>query len=271
VLPGVKILKMIGVIWNCRGVGKKGIARDIKNLLSETDADFIGLQETMKRKYTDKFFRKLDPNRFYAWHWLPSQGRSGGILCGIKKESLDLSMVTEHEFAIEAEVWDKKNKISLRLVIIYGPAHEERREQFLRELSTICAKNDLPMIVGGDFNILRYSSEKNKTFYANKFSDMFNWIINSYGLREITLNGGRFTWSNNQADPTLEKLDRVLMNDKWEGAFPLTNLKKHPRLLSDHNPLVLYTDQSMNRKGKNFCFETSWIKHEDFLTKVKEI
>jgi hypothetical protein len=99
---------------------------------------------------------------------------------------------------------------------------------------------------------------------------MFNWIINSYGLREITLNGGRFTWSNNQADPTLEKLDRVLMNDKWEGAFPLTNLKKNPRLMSDHNPLVLYTDQIMNKKGKNFCFETSWI-HEDFLTKVKEI
>jgi exonuclease III len=271
VLPGVKILKMIGVIWNCRGVGKKGIARDIKNLLSETGADFIGLQETMKRKYTDKFFRNIDPNRFYAWHWLPSQGRSGGILCGIKKENLDLIKVTEHEFAIEAEVWDKKIKISLRLVIIYGPAHEERREQFLRELSTICAKNDLPMIVGGDFNILRYSSEKNKTFYANRFSDMFNWIINSYGLREITLNGGRFTWSNNQADPTLEKLDRVLMNDKWEGAFPLTNLKKNPRLMSDHNPLVLYTDQIMNKNGKNFCFETSWIKHEDFLTKVKEI
>jgi hypothetical protein len=85
---------MIGVIWNCRGVGKKGIARDIKNLLSETGADFIGLQETMKRKYTDKFFRNIDPNRFYAWLWLPSQGRSGGILCGIKKENMDLIKVT---------------------------------------------------------------------------------------------------------------------------------------------------------------------------------
>jgi endonuclease/exonuclease/phosphatase family metal-dependent hydrolase len=262
---------MIGVIWNCRGVGKKGIARDIKNLLTETGVDFIGLQETMKRKYTDKFFRNIDSNRLYAWHWLPSQGRSGGILCGIKKANFDLIKVIEHEFPVEAEVWDKKIKISLRLVTIYGPAHEERREQFLRELSTICAKNDLPMIVGGDFNILRYNSEKNKTFYANRFSDMFNWIINSYGLKEITLNGGRFTWSNNHADPTLEKLDGVLMNDKWEVASPLKNLKKNPRLMSDHNPLVSCTDQIMNKKGKNFCFETSWIKHEDFLTKVKEI
>jgi hypothetical protein len=110
----------------------------------------------------------------------------------------------------------------LRLVTIYGPTHEEKREQFLRELSNMCAKNDLPMIVGGDFNILRYSSEKNKTFCANRYSDMFNWIINSYGLREITLNDGKFTCSNNHADPTLEKLDRVLMKDKWEVVFPLT-------------------------------------------------
>jgi hypothetical protein len=45
---------------------------------------------------------------------------------------------------------------------------------------------------------------------------MFNWIINSYELREISLNGGKFTWSNNQADPTLEKLDRLLMNNELE-------------------------------------------------------
>jgi hypothetical protein len=98
------------------------------------------------------------------------------------------------------------------------------------ELSNICAKNDLPMIVGGDFNILRDSSEKNKTFYANRYSDMFNWIINSYGLREITLNGGKFTWSNNHADPTLEKLDRVPVNDKWEAVSPLHKSKEKSKI-----------------------------------------
>jgi hypothetical protein len=100
------------------------------------------------------------------------------------------------------------------MVTIYGPAQDEKMEQFLTELSTICAKSDLPLIVGGDLNILRYSNESNKTFCAYKYFDMFNWIINSYGLREISLNGGKFTWSNNHADPTLQKLDRLLVNDK---------------------------------------------------------
>jgi hypothetical protein len=73
---------MSGVL---RGVGKKG---NIKYLLTETNADFIGVQETMKRKYTEKFFRNIDPNKLYAWHWLPSQGRSGGIFCGVKRKLL---------------------------------------------------------------------------------------------------------------------------------------------------------------------------------------
>ena len=52
--------------------------------------------------------------------------------------------------------------------------------------------------------------KKNKTFHGNKHSDMFNCIINSFELRDLALNGGRFTWSN-QENPTLERLDRILM------------------------------------------------------------
>jgi hypothetical protein len=68
---------------------------------------------------------------------------------------------------------------------------------------------------------------------------MFNWIINSYRLRDVTLNGGMFTWSNNQVNPTLERLDRVLISLEWEALFPLTNLRKKPRFMSDHNPLIV--------------------------------
>jgi hypothetical protein len=39
-------LLMIGVIWNCRGVAKKGREISIRDLITEHNADFIGLQET---------------------------------------------------------------------------------------------------------------------------------------------------------------------------------------------------------------------------------
>jgi endonuclease/exonuclease/phosphatase family metal-dependent hydrolase len=258
-------------IWNCRGVSKKGMATKVKNLYSEIKADFIGLQETMRKNFSDKFFRLIDPFKIYAWHWLPSTGKSGGILCGIKKESFDIIKVEEKEFAIVAEVQDKILRKNVKLVMVYGPAHDDKKNIFLSELAGICANNKIPTLIGGDFNILRYSFEKNKTFTGNRFTDLFNWIINIYELRDLPLNGGLFTWSNNHSDPTLERLDRVLINPDWEINFPLTNLRKNPRTLSDHNPLILCTDFGEKKKQRQFCFETSWIKHPEFIKKVKEV
>ena len=99
------------------------------------------------------------------------------------------------------------------LVTVYGPAQEDKKDQFLTELAQICSNKKYPMLLGGDFNILRFSSEKNKSFHNNKHSDIFNSIINSFELRDLDISGGRFTWSNNQENPTLEKLDRILINE----------------------------------------------------------
>jgi hypothetical protein len=49
---------------------------------------------------------------------------------------------------------------------------------------------------------------------------MFNSVINAFDLRELYMSGDFFTWSNNQLDPTLEKLDRILVTKDWEGLFP---------------------------------------------------
>jgi hypothetical protein len=44
-------LPSLGLIWNCRGVSKKGIATKVKDLYSKYKADFIGLQETMRKNF----------------------------------------------------------------------------------------------------------------------------------------------------------------------------------------------------------------------------
>ena len=262
---------MIGLIWNCRGVSKKGMSTFIKELLYDYHVDFVGLQETIKKNYSDKFFRQIDPGKAFSWHWLPATGRSGGMLCGVKKDRFEVLKFEQGQFSVVANVLDKKLKKNLVLATVYGPAHDDTKEEFLTELSQLCTNRKFPMIIGGDFNILRFSSEKNKIFSRNRFTEMFNYIINSFEMRDLTLNGGNFTWSNNQWDPTLERLDRVLMSEDWEQIFPLTNLRKIPRLMSDHNPLLLCSDQEKVQTSRPFCFETSWIKHQEFIPKITEI
>jgi exonuclease III len=77
---------------------------------------------------------------------------------------------------------------------------------------------------------------------------LFNAIINSHDLREIDMSGGQYTWSNNQINPTLEKLDRFLMSSDWEDLFPLTTIHKIAREVSDHNPIILDTMENREMK-----------------------
>ena len=60
-------------------------------------------------------------------------------------------------------------------------------------------------------------------FHSSKNYATFNAIINTYEPREMELDGGGFTWSNNKENPTLEKLDRLLKSSGWEQSFPMTS------------------------------------------------
>jgi hypothetical protein len=98
-------------------------------------------------------------------------------------------------------------------------------------------------------------------------SDLFNSTIHTLGLREIFMHGGKFTWSNNHASPTLEKLDRILMSLDWEDFFPLVTVRKLVREVSDHNALLLDTGSPAIpiNASREFRFEIPWFKNVEFL------
>jgi hypothetical protein len=59
----------------------------------------------------------------------------------------------------------------------------------------------------------------------------------------IHMAGSGFTWSNNHEFPTLVKLDRVLMSKNWKDIFPLVKVEKLPRIIYDHNPLIIESEK----------------------------
>jgi hypothetical protein len=77
----------------------------------------------------------------------------------------------------------------------------------------------LSYVDGGDFNILRKESDKNKPVGTNCWSSLFNSIIDIHSLVELDLSGRLYTWSNNRDPPTFEKLDRFLASQN--GSFNL--------------------------------------------------
>ena len=76
-------------------------------------------------------------------------------------------------------------------------------EKFLVELvHNFQNMNGLPLIVGGDFNLIRSMSECNKEMALNKWSRFFNAIIENWELKELEMHGRRYTWSNDHTAPT---------------------------------------------------------------------
>jgi hypothetical protein len=137
------------------------------------------LQETIKRKYASSFFRRIDPGNQFSWKWIPSVGRTGGILGGFRNSRIDILDTVMGRFYISVTLQDLKIQKKWKLVLVYGVAQDADKEEFLVELGDICCNQNLPMLIGGDFNILRFSSDNNKVMRRNKWSDLFNAIINT--------------------------------------------------------------------------------------------
>lgn len=88
-------------MWNCRGIKQKGVSPFLKNLILEHKFHFIGLQETMQQDIDDSIVRSIDPFQTYLWKWLPSNGKSGGILVGVNIEFFDVGGFLEGEFMLQ--------------------------------------------------------------------------------------------------------------------------------------------------------------------------
>ena len=99
------------------------------------------------------------------------------------------------DFAVKFRVRSKVYGFQWALVAVYGAAQPELKPDFFGRLSS-CGSEQLPILVGGDPNIIRRREEKNNDNSDGRWSFMFNTIIESLDLHEIELSGRKFTWAN---------------------------------------------------------------------------
>jgi hypothetical protein len=128
------------------------------------------------------------------------------------------------------------------------------------------------LLVGGDYNIMRNSSEKNSDRYHARWLFLFNVVIDGLNLKEIELPGRKYTWTSNLANPTFKKLDRVLVTIEWEEKYTLTTVQALTRGVSDHTPLLLNTEESSLAAAQPmFKFELGCLLRYGFMEMVKDI
>ena len=88
------------------------------------------------------------------------------------------------------------------------------------EISNKVESCTLSLLIGGDFNLIHFPSDKNNTAFHHAEANAFNQTLDDLALIELPLLDRRFTWSNERNTPTLTKIDRMLVSIEWELTYP---------------------------------------------------
>jgi hypothetical protein len=118
-------------------------------------------------------------------------------------------------------------------------------------------------LIFDDFNLYRNPADRNQPEGNHLDMYMFNEAISLLGLVELPLKGRRFTWSNKQFSPLLQRLDWFFTSVSWTTTYPNSFASPLTMETSDHVPCVISISTQIPRKSI-FRFENYWLEHEIF-------
>ena len=152
-----------GFFWNSEGFRDPGKHLLVKEVIREKRLDFLALSETGRSNFSTPFLNNLAVGFDFSWFCLPPQGRSGGMLIGINMATIQVTNVEVGDFCVKLYVKSRFDGFEWVLVSVYGAAQDDKKNLFLSEFVRMCENEPLPLMAGGDFNIIRKPNEKNNS------------------------------------------------------------------------------------------------------------
>ena len=146
---------------------------------------------------------------------------------------------------------------------VYGPIVKVEREDFLSELGAIRGLWNEPWCVAGDFNMIRFPFERSREGRMSSTMRRFSKVVKELELRDLSLQGGMFTWSGGINNRLKSRIDRFLISEDWEAHFQGAIQVVLARPVSDNSPILL-DGGGMRRGPTPFRFENMWLKEEGF-------
>ncbi|WMV18959.1 hypothetical protein MTR67_012344 [Solanum verrucosum] len=166
--------------------------------------------------------------------------------------------------------WIQQNIIKLRLEFgdfkwhltgVYAPNDRVEREETWWEVGAARGLFTGPWVLCGDFNTVRYPSEKFNCSRISRSMTDLSEFIEDMELMDLDLAGGEFTWRKGERHSTAARLDRFMISEDWDTKF--RNIKQSilQRIVSDHSPLMLQCGEWGSTKSY-FKFENWWLTTE---------
>lgn len=257
--------------WNVRGFNQKIKRQNFKKWLRQSQPLFGSLIET--RVQVAKSHRIIK-STFPGWKFATNyESAELGRIWVVWDPSISISIHSKTSQMINCLIKLPRTTTEVSVSYIYGVNSKTGRQQLwedIRELARDPVISNKPWALLGDFNQILNPSEKSNggTRISRGIQDFRN-CVSSTGIFDLSIRGNLFTWWNNQEEnPIAKKLDRILINDKWQLQFPLSYGHFGQPDISDHSPscIVLGTKEASK---KPFMVSHFLLDHPDFLSRVR--
>ncbi|XP_020689603.1 uncharacterized protein LOC110104713 [Dendrobium catenatum] len=223
------------IFWNCRGAKKKEPSLYLNEIVKDYKGCFIGLVETRI-----SIFDILEVDKVIGREWdffhHPDEGNSSGIIILWNRNNVSFEFM-DHSSQIVIGMLKSPLFGSWMVGTVYANK-DYRIRRSLWEMLEKSTKEDIPSIVGGDFNCLLSNDDKRggKRFLFSKGPQEMKLFMTNNDFHDVCTIGPKYTWCNNK-DGNMriwERLDRCLLNASALKKVPLARVRHLAMIASDH-------------------------------------
>ncbi|GMJ01242.1 hypothetical protein HRI_003793400 [Hibiscus trionum] len=255
--------------WNTRGLGSRIKRGAVKKVVVRLKPGVIFIQESKKKLVDIIVFSQIcGQNQRYSFAFSPSIGASGGLVSCWDEDFFSLKQNIIHSRFIASVGTIRPLDMKCVLVNVYALNNHSDRNCLWIELKEIITRLKLPVVIGGDFNIVRRQSEKLGVYFHKKAMNEFEDFIEELALIDLPFSGGAYTWCSNREAHAFCRLDRFLLTAdmllKWLELIQKLCVSS----ISDHKPVIL-CNNIPSREPKPFRWFDYWTDEEGFENVVK--
>ena len=164
ILGLVFFMKLKLLTWNVRGLNdpKKWVV--LKNWMRKWKVDIVCLQETKLDKVDGRVIHSIWGNRFAGWEVLNAVNTASGVLLLWDKQVVDRVDSKVGMFSVSCCWKSLVDGFEWVGTGVYGLNRDDSRSELWAELSEVRHQWSQPWCIFGDFNVVRFPSERGAMF-----------------------------------------------------------------------------------------------------------
>ncbi|GJY74541.1 RNA-directed DNA polymerase, eukaryota [Tanacetum coccineum] len=154
------------------------------------------------------------------------------------------------------------------IVVVYAPQKAKEKRMLWDYLAHVSNQWVGKLVMMGDFNEVRYKSDRYGSNFNAHDAEIFNSFIYNAGLDEVPLGGSAYTWCLKSASK-MSKLDRFFVSENLLSMCPNITAITLERFISDHRPILL-REVRYDYGPIPFRFYRYWLEVDGFDKLVRD-